>query len=270
MRTIILSSALALAVVAPAANAAAPIAHPTGATDVVLRVTTAGGFVAPQTSLATLPAFTLYGDGTVIVPSARSQEAALTTLGVRRLGAPQVQALLQRARTAGLLRPAASDYGDMGSVGVSDMPTTTVELRAAGRQIELQAYALGVQGHGGRLTRAQTLARLALTRFIAGLPAVSGHATYAPHAFAVYVAPAQATTGTRVRWPLARDLATAGKPVSSGAGYRCTTVSGSAAQTLVQALRHATAQTLWTSGGHAYSLIARPLLPDEADCAALA
>jgi hypothetical protein len=270
MRTIILlGSLLALATGAPAASAAPPIAHPTGATDVVLRVTSAGGFVAPQASLATLPTFALYGDGTVIVPRARS-ERALVTLAARRLDERQVQALLRRARDAGLLRRGTIDYGDMGSVGVSDMPTTTVDLRAGGRQIERQAYALGVQGHGGRLTPAQDRARLALTRFIASLPTRPGPTPYVPHAFAVYAAPAQVTTGISVRWPLTPDLATAGKPVQSGPGaYRCSTVSGTGARTLARSLRTATVQSVWTSGGHPYTIVARPLLPDEAGCAAL-
>jgi hypothetical protein len=270
MRTIILGSLLVLAAGAPAASAAASIAHPIGATDVVLRVTRAGGFVAPQAGLATLPTFALYGDGTVIVPRERSQ-TALVTLASRSLDERQVQALLRRASDAGLLRRGTIDYGAMGSVGVSDMPTTTVDLRAGGRHIERQAYALGVQGQGARLTPAQARARLALTRFIASLPGRPGRTAYVPHAFAVYVAPAGAsTTGTPVRWPLARNLATAGTQVSSGLGYRCTTVSGTAARTLERSLRHASAQARWTSRRRAYTLVARPLLPDEADCAALA
>ncbi len=269
MRTIIMGSLLALAAGAPAASAATTIAHPVGPTEVVLRVTSAGGFVAPQTSLATLPTFALYGDGTVIVPR-EGGRTALATLGERRLDEQQVQALLRRARAAGLLRRAAIDYGDMGSVGVSDMPTTTVDLRAGGRRIERQAYALGVQGHAGRLTPAQDHARLVLARFIASLPARPARTAYVPRAYAVYVAPAQApATATAVPWPLAGNLATAGTRLSSGVGYRCTTVSGTAARTLERSLRHASAQSVWTSRGRAYTLIARPLLPDEADCAAL-
>jgi hypothetical protein len=268
MRTILLTSLLVLAAAAPA-SAAAPIAHPAGHADIVLRVTSAGGFVAPQTNLATLPAFTLYGDGRVIVPGVPGQNA-FVTLATRTLDEPRVQALLRRARAAGLFARGTIDYGDMGAVGVSDMPTTTVDLHAGGRQIERQAYALGAQTHGGRLTGAEVRARLVLTRFIASLPGSSARAAYLPHAFAVYVAPAQGTTGSRLAWPLARDLATAGTPVSSGLGYRCTTVSGAAARTLARSLRQATVQSRWTSHGRAYTLVARPLLPDEADCAALA
>ena len=67
-----LFTALVLAAALPAtaaASAQAPaIGHPTGATDVVVRVSTGGGFVPVQVNLRALPSFTLYGDGTVVVP----------------------------------------------------------------------------------------------------------------------------------------------------------------------------------------------------------
>ena len=97
----LLSSGTATAQVREAA-----ISHPTAATRVVLRVSSGGGFVAPQTNLRALPSFTLYGDGTVIVPGAVPQifpGPAIDPLVRRKLDERQVQALLARARRAGLL-----------------------------------------------------------------------------------------------------------------------------------------------------------------------
>ena len=109
--------------VAPASDAlAAPIAHPTGKAEIVVRVTT-GGFVAPSATLGALPAFTLYGDGSVIVPgpvTGHVAAAGACPLLRTRLREPQVQALLRRARAAGLLGRGSIDYGDMGSIGISD------------------------------------------------------------------------------------------------------------------------------------------------------
>src|SRR5689334_2067575 len=48
------------------AEPAGGIGHPTGPRDVVVRVATGGGFVPVEVNLAGLPAYTLYGDGTVI------------------------------------------------------------------------------------------------------------------------------------------------------------------------------------------------------------
>jgi hypothetical protein len=276
MRTLTLACLVALVVPVSAANAGTEgqpaIAHPSGATDVVLRVTVDGGFVPVQTSLATLPTFTLYGDGRVVVPGAQIQTSpapALVALAIRRLSERQVQTLLRRATQSGLLARGPIDYGDMGAIGVSDMPTTTVELHAAGRTLERAAYALAVTPNGGRLSGAQARARLLLARFIAALPARPG-SSYTPRGYAVFVAPAQLANGVARSWPLRSDLATAGAPVSSGLGYRCVTVGGRDADRLRAALQRANAQSQWSSGGHRYTLIPRPLLPDERGCASLA
>jgi hypothetical protein len=271
--------AAALPAAAPglaAAQTPAAIGHPTRATDVVIRVSSGGGFVPVQVNLRALPSFTLYGDGTLIVPGAVPQifpGPAIAPLVRSKLSERQVQALLQRAQAAGLLARGTIDYGDMGSVGVSDMPTTTLTVNAHGRQVQRAAYALGVTGHGGRMPAAQTRARHALARFIAQLPHGLRGARFAPHAIAAYVGPfpgAPPTGSGRVRWPLASDLAHAGKPVSSGLAYRCITVGGKDARMLLAVLRTANDQSRWIARPGAttvYQLIARPLLPDQRTCA---
>jgi hypothetical protein len=280
MRTLLLTSVLLLSATAQVAGAAVErdaIAHPTSPTQVVLRVTTGGGFVAPQANLRLLPSFTLYGDGTVIVPAAVRQISpgpAISPLLRRHLSDSRVQALLRRARAAGLLARGPVDYGDMGAVGISDAPTTTLLLNAAGRHVTRSAYALGAGRSGGRLSPRQVKARAALARFIAGLPGAAGGSPYVPPAIAIYVAPATAQPSAgakRVAWPLKRDLATAGKPVSSGLGYRCIAVSGKDATTLLARLRSADEQSRWFVRGRparTYDVIARPLLPDEPGCPA--
>src|SRR5690242_907334 len=121
MRILRLTSILLLgaAPITGAAVARDTVAHPTSGAKVVVRVTTGGGFVSPQTNLRLLPSFTLYGDGTVIVPAAVRQifpGPAITPLLRRHLSELQVQALLRRARAAGLLVPGPVDYGDMSAV----------------------------------------------------------------------------------------------------------------------------------------------------------
>jgi hypothetical protein len=281
MRILLPTSLLLVAAFCPTSGAAATrtqqaqIAHPTAPATVVLRVSSSGGFVAPQTNLRALPAFTLYGDGTVIVPGAIPQlfpGPAISPLVKSKLSERQVQALLVRARQAGLLARGAIGYGGMGAVGISDAPTTTVILNAAGRHVVRQAYALGAGAAGGRLSTKQLQARQALARFVASLPPGLSGARYAPHAIAVYVAPfrGQAQRGAkRIVWPLASNLAAAGKAVSSGLGYRCVAVTGSEAKTLLATLRTANEQSQWVARAHAtraYEVVARPLLPDQRGC----
>ncbi len=274
MKKLLALSLLASAVLAGPAAAAIP--HPTRATDVVIRVQTGGGFVAPSANLSRLPSFTLYGDGTLLVPGPVPQISpgpAISPLLRRHLGERQVQVLLRHARSAGLLAPGAIDYGDMGSIGVADAPTTTVDLYAAGRHVVREAYALGFATGSNRLSSAQADARRALSRFIAGLPRGLTGTRYVPRGVVVYVAPAsgQAQPGAKVvTWPLASDLASAGTQLSSGLDLRCIAVSGPSARTLLVTLRTANDASRWKARGSSpdrFTLVARPLLPDEHGCA---
>jgi hypothetical protein len=282
LSTTCLLVAVALAIPSSAAARAhrgLAIAHPTAATAVVIRVETGGGFVAPGTILGELPEFTLYGDGTVIVPGPVPQISpgpAISPLLRSHLGERQVQALLRAASRAGLLARGGISYGDMGTVGVSDAPTTTVHLNAAGRRLVRQAYALGFSAGGSRLPPGQAAARAALKRFIDGLPRGLAGARYVPRALAVYVAPYQQQAGAgsaAVVWPLSSDLATAGTRASLGAGYRCISLRGPEAATLLATLRRANDRSRFVMHGKpatAYALVTRPLLPDERNCGSLA
>jgi hypothetical protein len=277
---LLLTSLLGLTAFASVSGAAAGparhavIGHPTAATRVVLRVSSGGGFVTPQTNLRAMPSFTLYGDGTVIVPGVVTQVypgPAIYPLVRSRLSEREVQALLRRASLAGLLARGAIDYG---TVGVSDMPTTTLLVNAGGKHVQREAYALGATAGGNGLSAGQARARHALARFIAELPHGLAGALSTPRAVAVYVGPftGPAQPGASpIVWPLKRNLATAGTRVSSGLSYRCISVGGRDAKVLLARLRTANELSRWTlaAPGKSYEVIARPLLPDESGCESL-
>jgi hypothetical protein len=248
------------------------IEHPMAGDAVVLRVSTGGGLVSVAMHLRTVPDFTLYGDGTVIVPGAidlKYPGPAVFPLQSFHLSEDQVQSLLRRARAAGLLDPGRVDYGDMGSVAASDMPTTTVLLNAGGAHVRRDAYAVGSGAPGGGLTPAQARARQALARFVGRLPHAPSAATYRPARLSVYAVPFQGHrqfAGRPKVWPLASRLA-AGAP--QGRPYRCVAVAGADADTLLAQLASANEQTEWLPRPHAqrvYQLVVRPVLPDESPC----
>ena len=281
MRTLLLTPVL-LATLFTAVSGAAPdgaaIAHPKAPDKVVLRVISGGGFVAVQFNLRLLPSFTLYGDGTVIVPGAITMiypGPAIVPLVRSKLGEREVQALLARAKAAGLLTPGRVDYGDMGTVGISDAPTTALTINAGGKHIVRSAYALGISAPSNRMPAKVAAARKALAGFIAKLPSSHRGALWAPNGLAVYAAPftgEQQKGAKPVVWPLTRNLATAGKRESNGLPYRCMTVTGPAAKTLLVSLHKANEQTQWIMRGEPakpYQLIVRPLLPDQRDCTPL-
>jgi hypothetical protein len=288
MRTITpLAAALAALVLAGCGSAAvsggstAPqppdtttIAHPVGSDEVVLQVSTGGGFVAPATNLRALPSFTLLGDGTVLVPAAIAEifpGPAVAPISRARLTEDQVQQVLVRAGAAGLLDAASVDYGDMGAVGIADVGTTTLTIQADGATFTRSAYALGMDGAGTQLSAAQSAARAALTRFLSALP-TGGDAVYVPASYTVFVGPATGTPqagAAPVLWPLAGDLATIGTP--GLADYRCLVVAGADAATLGAALAKANEQTQWLSspsGNATFSLVVRPGIPGDPGCVA--
>ena len=267
---------------APPASQAGAIEHATGPTDIVLRVNTGGGFVPVEFNLKSLPSYTLYGDGTVIRPVVSSADVAqapnVTPLETIKLDETGIQSLLEQAKAAGLLAPGTVDYGDMGALGVSDMPTTNVTLNAGGVTASHDAYGLlfaPTEPPAGNLTPAQRDARAALRGFVALTEQQDPKATaYAPTRLAVWIAPALAQpTGDSepVVWPLATAPAVSDTAGAEGIDFRCTVVEGDDVATLVDAVQKAPAGAQWIASpdrNATFQVVVRALLPDEAGCPA--
>jgi len=125
------------------------IAHPVGATDLVLRFDEGGGFVAPTFAMIQVPYFSLYGDGTVIYRPASApwpeqkpgEPMRLPPLQVAKMAEDQVQALLRDALGDGGLGVARARYENN---QVADAPTAAFTVNADGRQRRVSAYALGM------------------------------------------------------------------------------------------------------------------------------
>ena len=111
---------------APADPGTGPPSRRSGrhATELVLRVATEGGFTPVEYHLTNLPAFSLYGDGTIVTPGPQIEiypgPGAARAPGAdgRRSGD---RAILTAAIDAGL--DSAGDLTDMGSVVIADAPT---------------------------------------------------------------------------------------------------------------------------------------------------
>jgi hypothetical protein len=250
------------------------ITHPTGATDVVLRITTGGGFVPIEFNYTLIPELTLYGDGRVIVTGPVVliyPGPALPNLQTAVLPDETIQAILAAAKDAGLFR----NGFDYGTPGVTDLPTTTIVINAQGTTFTSQIYALGFEDAPG-LTSEQLQARAAVNDLRGKLsdPANfgAGPVAWEPYEFtalAVYSRAVDSSDTTdladirpnHLPWPLA-DLATAGERVSEG--VRKVVVTGDDLDTLKPLLGQATQITLWRSGDTEYRLWFRPLLPDQA------
>jgi hypothetical protein len=153
LSTVVLAAACVTGAASPSPTPPSPaptlaIEHANGPTDVILRMSTGGGFVPQGFLLTEAPEFTLFGDGTVIfrnpanvlaapvpndgvVRSARFKTARLTEV--------QVQELLEFAIGPSGLGIARAQYDPC---CVADAPSTTFILRAGGLKKEVSVGAL--------------------------------------------------------------------------------------------------------------------------------
>jgi hypothetical protein len=255
---------------------AGSISHPTGATDIVLRVSTGGGFVPVEYNFTMVPEFSLYGDGRIIVTGPITLQypgPALPNLQTTVVSEQTIQAILRAAKEAGLFQNGV----DYGQPGVTDVGTTTITINAEGTTYKSEIYALGFEDASG-LTPQQQQARAAVAglnnKLIDPSTLTSEELTWEDYDFTaltVYSRPVDPTVSTdstdiqpnRLPWPLT-DLATAGEDVGNSFGLRKVVVSGDELATLKPLLGKATQITLWKSGDMEYNLWFRPLLPEEA------
>jgi len=260
------------------------IMHPSGADELVLRVEVGGGLMAPGYILSALPTISIYGDGRVITQGPQIEiypGPALPNLQASRVSEAGLQRILAAAAEAGILgRDATYPYP-----GIADAPTTTFTVDAGGTTSTVSAYALGLGEDASVISPEDAAARADLADFAAGLgdlpgwlgsEVVSADAPYRADAIRIYAQRAMPAAQepepapTIVDWPLATPLATFGEPFRATAepAMRCGVASGDDLATLRPALESANQLTYWRSGGETWSLILRPLLPDESGCPA--
>ena len=135
--------------VASPTAATGAIAHPTGASELVLRFAEGGGFVMPTFAMIQVPHFSLYGDGTVIYRPASApwpetkpgEPMRFPPLQVATMTEEQVQALLRDALGDGGLGIARERYENN---QVADASTAVFTVNADGRHRSVSAYALGL------------------------------------------------------------------------------------------------------------------------------
>jgi hypothetical protein len=252
----------------------AGIAHPTGADELVLRVEYQGGFVPYEFTLSTMPAWSLFGDGTLITQGPQIEiypPPALPGLARTPITEDGVQAILEAARDAGLMEGDAT-YGDQ---CIADAATTVFTTNAKGSTSVVSAYALDVEPAGSCGSKEETKARAALAEFQAELGdlkswlpqgSVGEETPFDPTEMRVYVLPYQGDPELpqeAMDWPLETPLSTFGEPLANDPETRCGVITGDELDQVHAASQSANQLTPWLSDGTKFRLILRPLLPDE-------
>jgi hypothetical protein len=251
------------------------IEHPMGASDLVLRWEISGGFVNPASLLGRVPSFSLYGDGTLVTEGAHTEiypGAALPPLLAQTISESGVQAILAAAKAAGLLDGNATYPYPC----VADVPDTVFTVNAGGRTSVVTATALGTgemacQGSDEQSRDKLTTFLSKLGDLASWLPAgaVGTDHAYTPAALRIFVQPYQPDPSLKekaVPWPGAKPLSSVDGTVEMPQGVSCGVVDGADADAVLNAAASANELTPWTSDGHRYSVVFRPLLPDESGC----
>jgi hypothetical protein len=258
------------------------ISYDSGAADLVVRVSTAGGFVPQHFHFTHVPEISLYGDGRLVTQGAQIAifpGPAMPPLIETRTNDAGIQRILRAAKAAGLFGP-DQHYP---ARGVADAPTTTFTVAAGGGIHRVSAEALGIDAAAPGMPETERQARKLLTAFREDMGDVRGRLgtdvvgperPYAATAIRIGATEGDPKTADEpelakiVNWPLPQSLATFGEPWPPMPGMRCGVLEAADLERVRPALTASHTLTFWKSGGKTYQLWLRPLLPDEHGCRA--
>jgi hypothetical protein len=249
----------------------------TGSDQLVLRIATGGGLVPVEYLLTHKPWFALYGDGRIIVqgPVIEIYPAPLLpNLRQMHVTPAEIQKILAAADNAGLLGPDAS----FNATDIYDAGTTTFNTIVDGKTHTINAYALGIDAATADATVADARRKLsdfqgrmdALSAFLGR--EISDAEAYDAATMRVFAGPTDTTdpnglTRQVVAWPLNVDPGTAGE-ATKAPQTRCLVLTGPDLEAFLAIAKTANGLTIWTYGAGRYSVMVRPLYPDETGCPA--
>jgi hypothetical protein len=250
----------------PAADAD-HIDHPTGPTDVVLRVAEEGGFMMMESVMTRVPRFTLYGDGRVLISApAEAAKAApgnglpAEVLRETRLTEDEVQAVLRSALVDGKVGTAKEEFPVM----VMDVPTTVIELQAGGVDKRIAVAGLGMEPPPGPDAAVLT----ALAELVERLVAIPTDADYAAPASVAVLSPTEPEPGTATTpWPWADTTPQAfvQPPPDDQFGFTTHVLTPAESELIGTAPGGAAGPFTYTGpDGKTYIVVVRPAMPEEA------
>ena len=241
------------------------IAHPTGAQDVVLKLSYEGGFVPVGTTFVNTPALLVSGDGHVYTPAvtpAIFPGPLLPSMLVKTITEAGIQGMLSIVQKAGLF---VTTLDLSGGTGVADASSTVLTINANGKNYVQSAYALGADNPESPSRQAM----LGAVNIITDVAAAVGEASlgqdqpfvadkYRFQARVVDQAEldSQQPAPTIVEWPGLTTL-----PLSSAA--TCAVIDAAAVGSLFVDAKQ---NTYFKDGDIVYQLAAAGVLPGDPDC----
>jgi hypothetical protein len=255
------------------------IDHSTDPDEVLVRISNEGGFVPVEWTYTNFASYSLFGNGTLIVPGAQIElypGPALPAISSRQVDEAGIQAILEQALA--VTRNIPADLNDLGFMGIADASTTVITVSAGGVDRTIRVYALSeLSERPDGMPEREYQARLSLQELVATLTgptewlpegSLGPEGAYEASAARLFVGdhrPVDDLAQDPVAWPLSTGLAGFGDPIPPG-GTRCGVVEGEGWDTVRESATAANQLTPWTDAGDRYSILFRPLLPDERGC----
>lgn len=263
----------------PDPGAGGGIDHSTAGHDVLVRVAFEGGFTTREWTLTSLPSLSLYGDGTLVLPGAQIElypGPALPSISTRTVTEDGIQATLEEVLRS--IDGVPDEMLDMGSVGLADVPTTVITIRAGDVDRTIKVYGLSeLTERPQHMSDEEFQARGRLQQLVTKL---EGLTTWLPDG-SLGAETSYEGSGARlfvgdyrkvdlpqepITWPLEGGLDHFGGVTSGSDPYRCGVVEGVDWAALRASATRANELTPWTEAGARFSILFRPLLPDESGC----
>jgi len=250
------------------------IDHPVGAADVILRLEEGGGFVPMEMMAAQAPTFTLYGDGVIVFQPKVETFPEPDANGVvhsvpwrtARLDEGQTQDLLEFAIGTGGLGTARDSYVEG---GIADAPNTIFTLKAGGLDKTVVVNALAEGGPQGTDAAARA-AFFKLAQKLRDFDQGGSIPTdvYQPDGFRAVLMNREGQAGGTIAWPwptIKPSDFVADANGNGGVSFPHRTLSPSEVDALgvKDAAGGLQGIVLKAPDGKTWTLIVRPLLPDE-------
>lgn len=264
-RTILLTTAVALAFVACSENGASDISLPDDPDAVVLTVTSEGGFMPLEANLDRMPRYvvtadrTLYyvGPTTLEFPGPLLPNVQVTTVDEATMG--EILVLVEEMG----LPEVDEEVDDSGADRIADASTDFITYMDEEGTHRMGFYALGLSEEGST----ERLLAAEIVEFLDQVASTGEARPYEPERLQVAAGPpiqVEEGMSSVEQWPL--DIPFADME-EWGMGWRCLEVSGEEVTDLFEVFSDADQATLWDTGDEEVAIRARPLLPGESGCA---
>jgi hypothetical protein len=259
-------------------GAGSGIDHSADGHDVLIRVAFEGGFVPLEWTYRSLPSFSLYGDGRLVLPGVQMElypGPALPSISTRTVTEEGIQTTLEEALRS--IQGVPDEMLDMGSVGLADVPTTVITIRAGDVDRTIKVYGLSeLTERPQHMSEEEFQARGQLQQLVTKLEnlatwlpdgSLGTETSYEGSGARLFVSEYRKVDLPQepITWPLQEDLGRFGDALGSDT-YRCGIVEGAEWTTLREAASRANGLTPWRESGARFSILFRPLLPDERGC----